>query len=63
MTAPDAHTNALAVLDGNVNAQAAVMSFADTFTATAALFVMVLPLLFLLGKPSGDAKGAGAGAH
>ncbi|MBV9946201.1 MAG: DHA2 family efflux MFS transporter permease subunit, partial [Myxococcales bacterium] len=63
MTAPEAHTKALALLDGNVSAQAAVMSFADTFTATAALFVMVLPLLFLLGKPSGDAKGAGAGVH
>jgi DHA2 family multidrug resistance protein len=58
--APDAHAKALALIDANVNAQAAVMSFADTFTATAALFLLALPLLVLLGKPSSAASGAGA---
>jgi DHA2 family multidrug resistance protein len=46
----DAHDKALALLDGAVNQQAAIMSFADTFWATALLVVVSLPLVFLLGK-------------
>jgi hypothetical protein len=32
------------------------MSFGDTFWATAALIVVTLPLVFLLGKPQAGAK-------
>jgi DHA2 family multidrug resistance protein len=48
----DAHGKALHVLDGSVNVQSAVLSFADTFWITAALFVVTLPLALLLGKRS-----------
>ncbi len=48
----EARQRALAILDGTVKQQAAVMSFADTFWATAALIAMSLPLVFLLGKPN-----------
>jgi DHA2 family multidrug resistance protein len=48
--AADAHNQALTLLDGAVNQQAALMSFADTFWATALLVVVSLPLVFLLGK-------------
>ncbi|HEX2568561.1 MAG TPA: DHA2 family efflux MFS transporter permease subunit [Polyangia bacterium] len=46
----EARTKALALLDGMVNQQAAVMSFGDTFWATAALIVIFFPLIFILGK-------------
>jgi DHA2 family multidrug resistance protein len=49
----EAHAKGLAMLDGVVNQQAAIMSFADTFWATAVLIVATLPLVFLLGKASG----------
>jgi len=49
----DAHARALALLDGAVNQQAAVLSFGDTFWATGALILISLPLVFLLGKPRG----------
>jgi DHA2 family multidrug resistance protein len=49
-----AHDKAVALLDGSVSMQAAVMSFADTFWAVGALIVLTLPLVLLLGK--GDAK-------
>ncbi len=48
----EAHQRALAVIDGLVNLQAAVLSFGDTFWATAALIVFTLPLILMLGKPS-----------
>lgn len=51
-----AHDRALRVLDGSVNMQAAVLSFADTFWITAVLFVVSLPLVLLLGKPRVGAK-------
>jgi DHA2 family multidrug resistance protein len=50
LPAEEAHTRALALLDGTVSAQAAVLSFGDTFLATAALIVVTLPLVLLLGK-------------
>jgi DHA2 family multidrug resistance protein len=53
-----ARTKALALLDGVINMQAAVLSFGDTFWATSALIFFALPLVFLLGKPT---AGAGAG--
>jgi DHA2 family multidrug resistance protein len=49
-TAEEARQRALALLDGIVNQQAAVLSFADTFWATGALIVCFLPLVLLLGK-------------
>jgi DHA2 family multidrug resistance protein len=55
----NAHDKALALLDGAVNQQAAIMSFADTFWATALLVVVSLPLVLLLGKA---AKGKAAPA-
>jgi MFS transporter, DHA2 family, multidrug resistance protein len=56
-----AKQKALALLDGVINMQSAVLSFGDTFWATSALIFCALPLVFLLGKP---AQGGGAmGAH
>jgi DHA2 family multidrug resistance protein len=55
-----ARRQALTVLDGGVNLQASVMSFADSFWIVAIAFVCTMPLLFLLGK---GRAGAGAGAH
>ena len=46
----DAQQKALAVLDGSVAVQASVLSFGDTFLATAVLIVITLPFVFLLGK-------------
>jgi MFS transporter, DHA2 family, multidrug resistance protein len=51
-----AKDQALAMLDGIVNREAAVLSFGDTFYATAALLIVTLPLVFLLGKPAKGAK-------
>jgi DHA2 family multidrug resistance protein len=53
----EAKQKALAMLDGVINLQSAVLSFSDTFWATSVLIVATLPLVFLLGKP---AKGASA---
>jgi MFS transporter, DHA2 family, multidrug resistance protein len=47
---------AAGALDGLISLQAAVMSFGDTFWATAVLVVASLPFVFLLGKPSKGAK-------
>jgi DHA2 family multidrug resistance protein len=52
----DARQKAIAILDGGVNLQAAVMSFGDTFSATAALIIVSLPLVLLLGKADPGAK-------
>ncbi|HEX4513418.1 MAG TPA: hypothetical protein VH054_07775, partial [Polyangiaceae bacterium] len=52
----DAKHTAHAMLDAIVNQQAAIMSFGDTFWATAVLIVVTLPLVFLLGKPQAGAK-------
>lgn len=52
----DAQHRALAMLDGLVNQQAAVMSFGDTFWAVAALVLCSLPLVLLLGKPQKGVK-------
>jgi DHA2 family multidrug resistance protein len=54
----DAHARALALLDGAVRQQAAVLSFGDTFWATAALILLSLPLVLLLGKSRGRAPAA-----
>lgn len=47
----DARARALKMLDGQVNIQAMVASFGDTFYFTSALVLITLPLVFLLGKP------------
>ncbi|HEX5657575.1 MAG TPA: MFS transporter, partial [Polyangiales bacterium] len=47
----DAQNKALALLDAIVNQQAAVLSFADTFWAVAALVLVCLPLVVFLGRP------------
>jgi DHA2 family multidrug resistance protein len=47
---------AAGALDGLVSLQAAVMSFGDTFWATAMLVVAILPLVLLLGKPDKSIK-------
>ena len=52
----DARDKAHALLDAVVSQQSAVMSFGDTFWATAALIVVTLPLVLLLGKPQAGAK-------
>jgi DHA2 family multidrug resistance protein len=50
-TLVEAKLKALVLLDGGVNLQAAIMSFNDTFLATAALVLLSLPLVLMLGKP------------
>jgi DHA2 family multidrug resistance protein len=59
----EARAQALRLLDGSVRVQASVMSFADTFWATAILVVGVLPLVFLLGKPDRGAAKVELGGH
>jgi DHA2 family multidrug resistance protein len=51
----EAKAKALMLLDGGVNLQAAIMSFNDSFLATAALVLLSLPLILVLRKPE---KGA-----
>jgi DHA2 family multidrug resistance protein len=59
-----AKNQALTVLDGSVNMQASVMSFADSFWLVALVFLVTSPLILLLGKVKPGAKpGAAADAH
>jgi MFS transporter, DHA2 family, multidrug resistance protein len=58
LSAPEAHVRALALLDGTLQRQASVLSFNDTFFATAVLVLVFLPLVFLLGKPQSGASAA-----
>jgi DHA2 family multidrug resistance protein len=51
-----ARDKALAVLDGIVNSQASILSFGDTFFATAVLLLGTLPLVLLLGKTAKGQK-------
>ncbi len=51
-----AHDKAMALLDGSVSVQAAVLSFCDTFWATGALIVCTLPLVLVLGKGGGKVE-------
>ncbi|MFO0611797.1 MAG: DHA2 family efflux MFS transporter permease subunit [Polyangiaceae bacterium] len=46
----EAKRKALLLLDGGASAQAAVMSFADTFWMVAVVFIASAPLVLLLGK-------------
>ncbi len=54
----DAQAKAMAMLDRAVETQSLVMSFGDTFVATAVLIVVALPLVILLGKGKGAAPAA-----
>jgi DHA2 family multidrug resistance protein len=56
MTPADAKARALALLDGSVNLQSAVLSFGDTFWATAMMILVTLPLVLLLGRAQKGAK-------
>jgi len=59
-----AKSQALVVLDGGVNLQASVMSFADSFFLVALVFLCTMPLILLLGKVRPGARpGAAADAH
>ncbi|HTU59649.1 MAG TPA: DHA2 family efflux MFS transporter permease subunit [Polyangiales bacterium] len=51
-----ARAQALAVIDGAVMRQASILSFNDTFLVTAALVLLILPLVLLLGKPPSTAS-------
>jgi DHA2 family multidrug resistance protein len=63
--AASAKHQALVVLDGTVNLQASVMSFADSFWLVALVFLLTMPLILLLGKVKPGVKpgGAAADAH
>ena len=50
-----AHARALTVIDGALNRQASILSFNDTFIVTAALVLVILPLVLLLSKPAAKA--------
>jgi DHA2 family multidrug resistance protein len=52
----DAQQQALTSLNGIVNREALVMAFNDTFFATAAVIVVFLPLVLLLGKVDKNVK-------
>jgi DHA2 family multidrug resistance protein len=56
-----AHQRAFAALDGIINGQAMLLSFADVFRYVALAFIVTLPLLLLLGR--GGNKDAVAAAH
>jgi DHA2 family multidrug resistance protein len=56
----EAKQKAIAILDGVVSQQSLVLSFNDTFWATAALIVACLPLVFLLGRAKKGADMGGA---
>lgn len=59
-----AHDQALGVIDRIVSGQALLLSYEDIFTYVALLFIVTLPLLFLLGgKPGKGAADAAASAH
>lgn len=54
MSAAEAHQSALKLLDGVVDQQSAVLSFADTFWATGVLVLLCVPLMLLLRRPAKD---------
>lgn len=58
--AAQAQAAALSALDGIVQTQATVLAYENAFLVSGVVFVLVLPLVFLLKK--GDPKAAGT-AH
>lgn len=57
-----ARQQALAAISGSVQQQAAMLSFLDVFKTLGALFLMMLPLIFLM-KPPRKRGGPGMAAH
>ncbi|HEY9732218.1 MAG TPA: DHA2 family efflux MFS transporter permease subunit [Drouetiella sp.] len=58
-----AHTQALASLNGMLNVQASILSFADIFRMVGLAFIISLPLLFLLANPFRGAAKEALNAH
>jgi MFS transporter, DHA2 family, multidrug resistance protein len=59
-----AHGQAIASLNGMLDVQSSILSFADVFRMVGIAFIFSLPLLFLLANPSKAAgKDAAAAAH
>lgn len=58
------HDQAIGMLDRIVSGQAALLAYENLFGYVAALFILTLPLLFLLGDKGGkDAEEAASSAH
>ncbi len=58
-----AHDQALSLVDRIVNGQASLLAYEDLFRSVAWLFIVTLPLLFLLGRKPGNPAAAAAAAH
>ncbi len=59
-----AHDQAMKLIDRMVTGQATILSYGELFFGVAALFILTLPLIFLLGgKPNKEAEAAAASAH
>jgi DHA2 family multidrug resistance protein len=56
-------TQSLAMVDRMINAQAFVLSADDIFYASAIIFLMLIPLLWVTRPPRGGAAADAAGAH
>jgi MFS transporter, DHA2 family, multidrug resistance protein len=54
---------AYAALFGKVQQQAAMMAYLDAFFLLSILFIFMLPLIFLMKKPTKQGGGRGAAAH
>lgn len=57
-----AKQQSLTLLDGATRLQSSVLAFNDTFIVTAAVVLLTIPLVLVLGKPASGAK-VEAGAH
>jgi DHA2 family multidrug resistance protein len=58
------HHRAIGLIDRIVNGQAALLAYEDIFFYTAALFVLSLPIILLLGgKTNAAAREVAAEAH
>jgi DHA2 family multidrug resistance protein len=63
-SAPDASVQAHGLLYGMVQRQSSMLAFADAFWIMAALFIVIVPLMFLMrGPPKYRQLAAGAGGH
>ncbi|MEO8303413.1 MAG: DHA2 family efflux MFS transporter permease subunit [Betaproteobacteria bacterium] len=56
-------TQSLAMVDRLINAQAYVLAADDIFYASAIIFLLLIPLLWLARPPRGNAPAEAAGAH
>jgi len=55
--------HALAQLSGRVDLQASVLSFANSFYVLSFLVLLLVPLPFIMKRPSAEESAAGAAAH